>query len=49
MTRRKVLTNQQREAVRKEYLAFVRGYETLARKYGVGASTIRDIVQGRVS
>lgn len=49
MTRRKVLDQKQREAVRKEYMAYVRGYETLAKKYGVGASTIRDIVQGRVS
>jgi len=49
MTRRKVLNNEQRAKVRAEYMAYIRGYGYLAKKYGVGESTIRDIVTGRVS
>ena len=31
-------------SMRKEYLAYVRGYGYLAKKYGCGESTVRDIV-----
>lgn len=51
MTRKRVLNTQQRAEVRKRYMAFIkgRGYKALAREYGVGESTIRDIVKGYVS
>lgn len=49
MTRRRVLNKEQRAAVRAEYIPYVVGYGALAAKYGVGASTIRDIVQYRVT
>ncbi len=51
MTRRKVLNKQQRAQVRKEYMPYVpgRGYKALAKKWGVGESTIRDIVKFYVS
>jgi hypothetical protein len=29
--------------IRAEHLAYVRGYEMLAKKFGCGASTVRDI------
>jgi transposase-like protein len=47
MTRRRVLTKDQRAQIRREYLAFIRGrgYGALARKYGVGESTIRDVIK----
>lgn len=37
------LADEQVRAMRAEYLAFVRGYETLAKKFGCGVSTARDI------
>lgn len=45
MTRRRVLTADQVRAIRSEHVEWVRGrgYESLARKYGVGISTIRDV------
>lgn len=47
MTRRKVLTKEQANAIRAEYkpgkLGY--GYSSLAKKYGVGASTIRDLLK----
>lgn len=48
MTRKRVLTKEQRKAIRAEHKPHKRGfgYESLAKKYGVGASTIRDCVQG---
>jgi hypothetical protein len=46
MTRRKSLTLDQIRAIRQEYKPGKRGfgYASLARKYGVGESTIRDHV-----
>ena len=51
MTRRRVLTKEQRAAVRAEYQNYshMRSYARLGVKYGVGASTIRDIVKYWVS
>jgi hypothetical protein len=43
MHHRAKLTNDQVKAMRKEHLAYVRGYETLARKFNCGISTARDI------
>ena len=37
------LSNETVKAMRKEHLAYVRGYETLAKKYQCGISTARDI------
>lgn len=50
MTRRRVLTAPQIAEIRSKYLAHVpgRGYLAIARQYGVGASTIRDLITGRV-
>jgi hypothetical protein len=45
MTRARVLTREQIKAIRAEYVAHVVSYATLARKYGVGESTIRDCVK----
>ncbi|MGI4935542.1 MAG: hypothetical protein ACRYF5_02175 [Janthinobacterium lividum] len=45
MTRAPVLTKAQKTAIRAEYVAHVVSYATLARKYGVGESTIRDCVK----
>lgn len=45
MTRRRKLTPEQVLEIRAQYLAYVRGYGTLAKIYQVGESTIRDIVQ----
>lgn len=45
MTRRRVLTDAQVKEIRRIYVPYVTGYETIARMYGVGASTIRDIVK----
>lgn len=49
MTRRRKFTLAQVAAIRAEHLAYVkgRGYLSLARKCGVGASTIRDLVTYR--
>jgi hypothetical protein len=41
------LTDAQVRAIREEYMPYVSGYGYLARKYGCGESTIRDIVQYR--
>lgn len=46
MSRRSVLTIAQAEAIRAEYKPGKgHGYAALARKYGVGESTIRDVIQ----
>jgi transposase len=45
MTRRKSLTNEQVREIRKLHLGYVVGYQTLAKRFGVGASTIRDVVK----
>ena len=47
MTRKRRLTDEQVKHIQREYVAYVTGYETLAKRYGVGASTIRDIVTNR--
>lgn len=49
MTRRRVLTDDQVRQVRAEHKPGVRGagYESLARRFGVGVSTIRDALTGR--
>ncbi len=45
MTRRKVLTADQVREIRKLHLGYVVGYQALAKRFGVGASTIRDVVK----
>lgn len=45
MTRRKSLTNDQVREIRRMHLAYVVGYQELANRFGVGASTIRDVVK----
>lgn len=45
MTRRKILTVDQVRQIRALHLQGKVGYETLAKKFGVGASTIRDCVK----
>lgn len=45
MTRRKSLTNDQVREIRKLHIGYVIGYQTLAKRFGVGASTIRDVVK----
>lgn len=49
MTRRRVLTDQQVRDIRAQHQPGVRGagYESLARQYGVGVSTVRDILTYR--
>ena len=49
MSRRKVLTDEQVRDIRKEHLAYIsgRGYGAIAKRYGVGESTIRDIITYR--
>jgi Mor family transcriptional regulator len=49
MTRRRSLTDSQVSEIRSAHLAYIRGrgYESLAKKYGVGASTIRDVITYR--
>jgi hypothetical protein len=42
-----VLTDAQVRQMRAEYKPYVVGYDALAKKYGCGASTARDIVQHR--
>jgi hypothetical protein len=44
---RATLTDAQVREIRALYLPHVRGYLTLARQFGVGASTVRDIVTYR--
>lgn len=43
MHHRANLSDDQVSAMRKEHIAYVVGYETLAKKYGCGISTARDI------
>ena len=45
MSRRRVLTDDQIREIRAAYLAYIVGYGELAKRYGVGASTIRDVVK----
>ena len=45
MTRKRVLTNDQVKEIRAKYLAYIVGYGALAKEYGVGESTIRDVVK----
>ena len=45
MTRRQALTAAQVTEIRAMYQRGKVGYETIARKFGVGASTVRDIIQ----
>lgn len=47
MHHRAKLSAEQVRKMRKEYMAYVVGYGELARKYGCGESTVRDIVQYR--
>lgn len=47
MHHRAKLTNEQVKAMRAEFLPFARGYGYLAKKYGCGESTARDIVTYR--
>jgi hypothetical protein len=51
MTRHRVLTDTQVREIRQTYQYRKKGcgYGALARKYGVGESTIRDILTHRVS
>jgi hypothetical protein len=51
MTRKRVLTDAQVREIRTSYKPGVKGcgYIALARKYGVGESTIRDILTGRTA
>lgn len=51
MTRRRVLTNDQVREIRALHRPGVRGfgYAALARRFGVGASTIRDLLTYRSS
>ena len=43
MHHRAKLTDEQVAQMRKEHLAYIRGYEYLAKKFGCGISTARDI------
>lgn len=47
MTRKKVLTRDQVIEIRKMHMPYIkgRGYGAIAKKYGVGESTIRDCVK----
>ncbi|MBX9901449.1 MAG: hypothetical protein K2Y28_11765 [Burkholderiaceae bacterium] len=45
MTRRKILTADQVRQIRQIHVPGKVGYETLAKKFGVGASTVRDCVK----
>lgn len=49
MTRRRVLTTEQVRAIRAAHKPGIRGsgYESLARKFGVAVSTVRDVVTYR--
>lgn len=40
------LTTAQVQAIREDYAAGRGGYQALAKRYGCGTSTVRDIVQG---
>lgn len=41
------LSDKQVKEMRNEYMAYIRGYKFLSKKYGCGESTVRDIVQYR--
>jgi DNA invertase Pin-like site-specific DNA recombinase len=43
MTRRKVVTDDEVRRIRALHVPYIIGYETLARMFGCGVSTIRDI------
>lgn len=45
MTRRRTVSDATACKLRAEYLAYVRGYGYLSRKYGIPESTVRDYVQ----
>lgn len=49
MTRRRVLNDEQVREIRAQHKPGKRGhgYESLAKKYGVGTSTIRDVITYR--
>lgn len=49
MTRKRILTTEQVHALRAAHKPGVRGagYESLARKFGVAVSTVRDVVTYR--
>lgn len=47
MTRRKLLTDEQVMQIREAHIPYIRGYETLAKEFGVAPSTIRDIITYR--
>lgn len=49
MSRRRILTDDQVRQLRAEHKPGVRGagYESLARRLGVGVSTVRDALTGR--
>jgi hypothetical protein len=47
MHHRAKLSNDQVRKMRELYMPYVRGYETLAAKFGCGISTARDICQYR--
>lgn len=51
MTRRHALTSEQLRELRAQYKPGVRGagYESLARRLGVGVSTVRDALTGRTA
>lgn len=51
MTRARVLTQDEVREIRQTYQFRKKGcgYGALAKKYGVGESTIRDVLTGRVS
>lgn len=51
MTRKRVLTNDQVREIRALYVPgqYGAGYQALARRFGVGASTIRDVLTGRAA
>lgn len=51
MTRRRVLTDAQVREIRAAHQPGVRGagYESLARRLGVGTSTVRDALTGRTA
>lgn len=45
MTRRRVLTDSQVRDVLHIYSTSTLGYESIARQFGIGASTVRDIIK----
>ena len=51
MTRKRVLTNDQVREIRALHVPgqYGAGYQVLARRFGVGISTIRDILTGRAA